>query len=129
MFIDKINKKEKLTLHGDGSVLRCFMHVDDFVDAVELIIEKGNNKEIYNVATNEEHSVAKVTQMICDAMNISFKDNVISIKDRPFNDPKYDTQNDKILALGWKPSRNLKDELPKIIEWYSGNNNFFKQGK
>ena len=129
LFIDKINKGEKLTLHGDGSVLRCFMHVDDFVDAVELIIEKGNNKEIYNVATNEEHSVAKVTQMICDAMNISFKDNIINVKDRPFNDPKYDTQNDKILALGWKPSRNLKDELPKIIEWYSGNNNFFKQGK
>tara|TARA_R100000030_G_scaffold93093_1_gene79053 strand:- start:1506 stop:2432 length:927 start_codon:yes stop_codon:yes gene_type:complete len=127
LFIDKINRGEKLTLHGDGSVLRCFMHVDDFVDAVELIIEKGNNKEIYNVATNEEHSVASVTKMICDAMGISFEDNTINIEDRPFNDPKYDTSNDKILDLGWKPIRNLKDELPNIIEWYSSSNNFFKK--
>ena len=129
LFIDKINKGEKLTLHGDGSVLRCFMHVDDFVDAVELIIEKGSNKEIYNVATNEEHSVASVTKMICDAMGISFEDNTINVEDRPFNDPKYDTNNDKILSLGWKPKRNLRDELPEIIEWYSGNNNFFKKDK
>jgi dTDP-glucose 4,6-dehydratase len=129
LFIDKINKGEKLTLHGDGSVLRCFMHVDDFVDAVELIIEKGSNKEIYNVATNEEHSVASVTKMICDAMGIPFEDNTINVEDRPFNDPKYDTNNDKILDLGWKPIRNLKDELPNIIEWYSGDNNFFKNKK
>ena len=129
LFIDKINKGEKLTLHGDGSVLRCFMHVDDFVDAVELIIEKGSNKEIYNVATNEEHSVASVTKMICDAMGISFEDNTINVEDRPFNDTKYDTNNDKILDLGWKPIRNLKDELPNIIEWYSGDNNFFKNKK
>ena len=129
LFIDKINKGEKLTLHGDGSVLRCFMHVDDFVDAVELIIEKGSNKEIYNVATNEEHSVASVTKMICDAMGISFEDNTINVEDRPFNDPKYDTNNDKILDLGWKPIRNLKDELQNIIEWYSGDNNFFKNKK
>ena len=129
LFIDKINNGEKLTLHGDGSVLRCFMHVDDFVDAVELIIKKGSNKEIYNVATNEEHSVASVTKMICDAMGISFENNTINVKDRPFNDPKYDTNNDKILDLGWKPIRNLKDELPNIIEWYSGDDNFFKNKK
>jgi len=127
LFIDKINNGDKLTLHGDGSVLRCFMHVDDFVDAVLLVISEGHNKEIYNVATNEEHSVADVTRMICNAMNVSFEDNVISIKDRPFNDPKYDTQNNKILGLGWKPSHNLKDELPNMIDWYSGINNFFKK--
>ena len=127
LFIDKINNNKKLTLHGDGSVLRCFMHVDDFVDAVELIIENGRNKEIYNVATNEEHSVANVTRMICNAMNNSFENYVVYIEDRLFNDPKYDTQNEKILALGWKPKRSLINELPTIIKWYSGDKNFFKK--
>ena len=127
LFIDKINNGNKLTLHGDGSVLRCFMHVDDFVDAVLLIMSKGKNKEIYNVATNEEHSVADVTRMICNAMNVSFDDNVVYIEDRLFNDPKYDTNNEKILELGWKPKRNLKNELSAIIDWYSGTDNFFKQ--
>ena len=103
------------------------MHVDDFVDAVELIIEKGRNKEIYNVATNEEHSVANVTRMICNAMKKSFEKNVVYIEDRLFNDPKYDTQNEKILALGWKPKRSLINELPTIIKWYSGDKNFFKK--
>jgi dTDP-glucose 4,6-dehydratase len=127
MFIDKINNGQKLTIHGTGSVLRCFMHVEDFVDAVELVIEKGNNKEIYNVATNEEYSILKVSKMICDAMNVDFEKNKIHVADRPFNDPRYDTRNKKILNLGWKPKRNLKDELPNIVEWYSGDKNFFKK--
>jgi len=129
LFIDKINNGEKLTLHGDGSVLRCFMHVDDFVDAVLLVMSEGKDKEIYNVATNEEHSVADVTRMICNAMNVSYDDIVVNIEDRLFNDPRYNTNNEKILELGWKPKHNLKDELPGIIDWYSGTNNFFKQAK
>ena len=127
LFIDKINNKEKLTLHGNGSALRCFMHIEDFVDAVELVIAKGKNKEIYNVATNEEHSVLDVTKMICDEMGIKLEDNIQYIKDRPFQDPRYNTQNSKILKLGWKPSHSLKKSLPSIIKWYSGNDNFFKQ--
>ena len=125
LFIDKIKYKEKLTLHVDGSALRCFMHVDDFIDGVELIIKKGNNKEIYNIATNEEHSVLDVTKMICNEMGVKWRDNVEYVKDRLFQDPRYNTQNEKILKLGWKPKRNLKKELPGIIKWYLGKNNFF----
>ena len=127
LFIDKINNKEKLTLHGDGSALRCFMHVEDFINAVELVIARGENKEIYNVATNEEHSVLDVTKMICDKMGVKLEDNVRYIEDRLFQDPRYNTQNSKILKLGWKPSHTLKNSLPSLVKWYSGDDNFFKQ--
>lgn len=127
LFIDKINSKEKLTLHGDGSALRCFMHIEDFINAVELVISKGKNKEVYNVATNEEHSVLDVTKMICSEMGVKLENNVKYIKDRLFQDPRYNTQNNKILKLGWKPSHTLKKSLPSLVKWYSGNDNFFKQ--
>ena len=60
-------------------------------------------------------------------MKKSFEKNVVYIEDRLFNDPKYDKQNEKILALGWKPKRSLINELPTIIKWYSGDKNFFKK--
>ena len=126
-FIQQLKNNEKVTIQGDGSALRCFMHVEDFVDAVELVIARGENKEIYNVATNEEHSVLDVTKMICDEMGVKLEDNVRYIEDRLFQDPRYNTQNDKILRLGWKPSHTLKKTLPSIIKWYSGDDNFFKQ--
>ena len=54
-------------------------------------------------------------------------DNVKYIKDRLFQDSRYNTQNNKILKLGWKPSHTLKNSLPSLIKWYSGDDNFFKK--
>ena len=48
-FITKLQDNEKLTIHGTGEQVRYFLNADDFVDAVELVMDKGENKNIYNV--------------------------------------------------------------------------------
>lgn len=118
-FIQLLNNNEKLTIHGDGSVQRNFLHVDDFVDAVEVVYEKGRSRNIYNVSTEEEYEIIQVTKMICDAMNVKFDDVVEYIEDRPFNDPCYHSKNDKLKALGWMPQKTLRDSLPELVVHYS----------
>ncbi len=118
-FIKSINNNEKLTIHGDGSVQRNFLHVDDFVDAVEVVYAKGENRNIYNVSTDEEYTIMRVTEMICDAMNVNVADVVEYVEDRPFNDPCYHSMSDKLRKLNWVPKRNLKDSLPELVEYYS----------
>ena len=54
------------------------------------------------------------------------KDWLEYVEDRPFNDKRYSISSSKIKNLGWKPERNLLEDLPSIIEWYNKNYNLFK---
>ena len=43
------------------------------------------------------------------------------VNDRPFNDSRYAVDDSKIRNLGWSCKRNLKEDLPSMIDWYSKN--------
>ena len=48
------------------------------------------------------------------------------VKDRPFNDKRYSINISKIKSIGWKPKRDLRNEIENIISWYSKNYKIFK---
>ena len=48
-------------------------------------------------------------------------------KDRLYNDKRYSVSSKKIRKLGWKPKRNLLEDLPMIIKWYQKNYKIFKK--
>ena len=125
-FITKLQDNEKLTIHGTGEQVRYFLNADDFVDAVELVMEKGENKNIYNVSTDESYTVIEVTKMICDGMGKNFDECVEYVEDRPFQDPIYLSNSDKLRSIGWKPKRSLKETLHELIIWYTHERDFFK---
>ena len=52
-------------------------------------MDKGENKNIYNVSTDESYTVIEVTKMICEGMGKNFDDCVEYVEDRPFQDPIY----------------------------------------
>ena len=124
-FIKKLQNNEKLPIHGSGEQVRFFLNVDDFVDAVEVVMDKGENKNIYNVSTDESYNVLEVTKMICDLMDKDVDDCVEYVDDRPFQDPIYLSNSDKLRNIGWKPKRSLKETMPELIDWYTKNRNFF----
>lgn len=124
-FIYHLEDGEKLPLQGSGEQTRNFLHVEDFVDAVETVINNGENKSIYNVSTDEEYSIVDVSKMICDAMGYSFNGIVEYVEDRPFNDPCYHSKSEKLRKLGWIPKFNLKEHLPHLIDWYINNREIF----
>jgi len=124
-FIYHILDNEKLPIHGDGRQTRNFLNVTDLVDALELIIEKGKNKNIYNVSTDEEYPIIDVTKMLCESMNTNIDDVIEYVEDRPFNDPCYHSKNGKLLDLGWKPKYTLKGYLSELVDWYIKNRSMF----
>ena len=124
-FITRLQDDKKLTIHGSGKQVRYFLNVDDFVDAVEVVMDKGVNKNIYNVSTDESYTVLEVTKMICDNMGKDFNDCVEYVDDRLFQDPIYLSNSDKLRSLGWSSTRTLKQTLPKLIDWYTSKENFF----
>ena len=47
-------------------------------------------------------------------------------KDRLYNDKRYSVSFNKMKKLGWKPKRNLLNDLPMIVKWYKKNYRIFK---
>ena len=117
-FIRLLKNNEKCTIHGTNSanVRRAFMHVEDVVDAVEVVWKKGVQGEVYNIASDDELSVMDVTKLIIKTLkNTEDYDEWIDyIEDRPFNDQRYYICAKKLKALGWSQKRTREDLIKYI---------------
>jgi dTDP-glucose 4,6-dehydratase len=105
-FIKLLKNGNKCTLHGtiSSSVKRAFIHVDDVIDAVMTIYEKGTPCEIYNISSDYEFSVLDITKLIIKAVKNTeeYEEWMEVVEDRPFNDNRYFINSDKLKSLGWK---------------------------
>ena len=65
-FISLLKDNQKVTIQGDGSNVRSFLHSNDAVTAFEVIINKGKVGEIYNIGCDEnmEYSILDVTKLL-----------------------------------------------------------------
>ena len=114
-----------LQIHGNGSNLRHYLSAIDFASAIELLSTKGEEGQAYNIASDLELSNLEVADLIKDQFH-NKKINIEHVDDRPFNDSRYAVNDKKLRKLGWNPKRNLKADLPEIVEWYKNNLDWFK---
>ena len=115
---------KKININGDGSNVRCFLSVYDFIDAILLLIKKKTNG-IYNVGNHHEYRNLEVAKLICNLLEKDFKKEIKFVKDRPFNDKRYSIKTEKIKKIGWRPKKSLIKDLPYIISWYKKNLKLF----
>jgi dTDP-glucose 4,6-dehydratase len=119
-FIKLLNENKKVTIQGNGSAVRAFLHSSDTVSAFEIILEKGMIGEIYNIGcdNNMEYSVLNIAHILIKMIKNTdnFDEWIEYIKDRPFNDQRYYISNDKIKSLGWSIKMNLFDGLKECIK-------------
>lgn len=108
-----LKENEKCTIHGSKSatVKRAFMHVDDVVDAVDVIWRRGVPGEVYNIASDDELTVMEVTQLIIETIKgtKNYEDWITYVEDRPFNDQRYYICAKKLKDLGWSQKKTRKD--------------------
>ena len=118
-FIQQLQANQSVTIQGDGSSVRGFLHVDDTVRAFEAILEKGVIGQIYNIGCddNMEYSVLQIAHMLIGLIKPGepVERWINWIEDRPFNDSRYYISNVKLKELGWVPQINLIDGIKKLI--------------
>jgi UDP-glucose 4,6-dehydratase len=112
---------QKFTVHGNGMNRRRYLAVQDFADAIVLLLQRGELGEIYNVGSDCEYTNLEIVDIIAEELGISAEQNTIFIADRPFNDFRYAVNCDKLRALGWKRRYQLEDKLPEVVDWYREN--------
>lgn len=119
-FIMQLKNNQKVTIQGDGSTVRAFLHVYDTVKAFDCIINNGIIGEIYNIGCDEnmEYSVMDIAKILIKLIkNTDDYDKWITyIEDRPFNDARYYISNDKVKKLGWFITIKLIDGLKELVK-------------
>jgi len=122
LFIKQLNESKKVTIQGDGSNVRAFLHVNDVCDAFSLILEKGVVGEIYNIGSDEdsEYSVTEIAQMLIRMIKRTddYARWTEYIADRPFNDKRYYISNNKVKELGWTISVDFIEGLDELVKSY-----------
>ena len=119
-FIELLNENKKVTIQGDGSNVRAFLHAEDTARAFECILEKGGIGEIYNIGCDEgmEYTVLEVAKLLIKLIkNTENYDEWIEyVEDRPFNDARYYISNKKVKDLGWDIKINFIDGINKLLK-------------
>jgi len=120
LFITNALENKALPIYGDGKNVRDWLYVTDNCKAIELIMEKGENGEVYNVGAGNEKNNLEITDIILKKLNKS-KDLMKFIEDRKGHDRRYALNTDKLAKLGWKPDTSFKKAMVETIQWYIDN--------
>jgi UDP-glucose 4-epimerase len=108
IFADKYKKGESLTVRLPGTQKRNFTHVDDIVDGLLLVGEKGEGDE-YGLGHLDAYSILEVAEM--------FGGNIEMLEERPGNRQTSGVDIDRAYReLGWEPKRTLPDYIAYLKE-------------
>ncbi len=122
-----------LPVYGNGSNIRDWLHVEDHVRALHLILAKGRVGEKYNVGGRNERSNLQVVERVCELLDelrpterprrelISF------VTDRPGHDRRYAIDATKLEGeLGWRAYEGFDSGTEKTVRWYLDNEDWWR---
>jgi dTDP-glucose 4,6-dehydratase len=115
-------------VYGDGSNVRDWLYVEDFVDGLIALLERGRPGEKYSFGGGHERTNLEVAELICAILDrmapigqprralISF------VPDRPGHDLRYATNPAKAhTELGWRARTDFESGLALTVQWYLEN--------
>jgi UDP-glucose 4-epimerase len=125
VFLDAIANGREIEIHGDGLQTRCFIHVDDLVEAVARAVERPEaNGQILNVGTTEEVTIRGLAELMfrlsglpgsLQARHVSYESFTANYEDVRRRIPDL-TKMRRI--LGYEPRVSLEDGLGRLWAWY-----------
>ncbi|AOQ23308.1 dTDP-glucose 4,6-dehydratase 2 [Moorella thermoacetica] len=107
-----------IPVYGDGQNVRDWIHVEDHCRALDLVLQKGQAGEVYNIGAKNEHTNLDIVKTILRLMNKP-ESLITFVKDRPGHDRRYAIEPSKIeAALSWQPLVDFTSGLKDLITWY-----------
>lgn len=139
LIINNILSGKKLPVYGDGMNVRDWLYVEDHCKAIDIVIRKGREGEVYNVGGHNEMTNIDIVRLtiktIHDIMEQEpeyrkvlktdregidwINDDLITfVKDRLGHDQRYAIDPTKIHdELGWLPETPFAKGIVKTIRW------------
>ena len=126
LMINNIINNKPLPVYGKGENIRDWLYVEDHVEAIDLILHKGEIGSTYNIGGNNEYKNIDIIYKL-----IEFTDRVLGrpektskklinfVTDRLGHDFRYAIDATKIKdELGWTPKTSFDEGIKNTIEYY-----------
>lgn len=113
------NAKDSVTLWGDGSAMREFLHVDDLAEACYVCMQNYDEAGHINVGTGEDVTIKELAETIASV--VDFIGDIEWDTTKPNGTLRKVMNVDRIKALGWEPQISLHDGISKTYKWYKEN--------
>ncbi len=120
LFITNALEDKKLPIYGDGKNVRDWIFVEDHCNAIDVVLQKGADGEVYNIGAGNEKTNLEITHFILDFLDKS-RDLMTFVPDRLGHDRRYSLNCDKLRALGWQPDHSFETGMEETIRWYVEN--------
>ncbi|MDQ0660065.1 dTDP-glucose 4,6-dehydratase [Paenibacillus sp. W2I17] len=121
LMISRALNDEALPIYGDGLNIRDWLYVEDHCSAIDLVIHKGRNGEVYNIGGNNERTNVHIVETILE--QLGKPESLIQyVQDRLGHDRRYGIDPTKTMTeLGWKPKYIFETGIKETIQWYLDN--------
>jgi nucleoside-diphosphate-sugar epimerase len=119
--LPKFKDKIRFSIQGTGQETRAFVYIDDFIDGLMCVLEKGAHMGIYNIGTQEEVSMETVARLIGHHFNRDVEIVPGSLSAGSVSRRCPDIT--KLELLGYKPKISLHNGVRPVVEWYTQNIN------
>jgi dTDP-glucose 4,6-dehydratase len=127
LMVSRALANQHLPVYGDGRQVRDWIHVQDHCRALDLVLRKGQEGEVYNIGGECELENISVARKILKAVDRR-EDLLKFVTDRPAHDRRYALDCSKLKnALGWAPTCNFDQGLVETIHWYQANSAWLEE--
>jgi len=115
-FIVQALEGRPITVYGDGSQSRSFCFVDDLIEGIFRLFQRGGADPV-NIGNDGEFTVLELAEKVTKLVNAS---STVVLEPLPVDDPKQ-RQPDLSLArasLDWAPTVTLDEGLARTVEYF-----------
>ena len=120
LFITNAFDNIPVPLYGEGLNIRDWLHVMDHCRGIDVVIERGQTGEVYNIGGGNEVRNVDLTHML-----LRFAERpeslIKNVQDRKGHDQRYSLDTAKLRALGWQPEVPFEEGLKDTVRWYREN--------
>jgi dTDP-glucose 4,6-dehydratase len=122
MCIKKVLNDEEILIHSDStktiSGSRFYIHARNVAAAVHFLIDRFEQREIYNIVGEKEISNLKLAELISIMLGKPLRYRMIDFHScRPGHDLRYALDGEKMKDLGWTVPMRFKESLKRVVEW------------
>ena len=126
LMITRALADESLPVYGNGLNVRDWLHVEDHCAALDLVMRKGREGEVYNVGGHNERTNLEVVKTVLKELGKP-ESLITYVKDRPGHDRRYAIDPTKIHnELGWLPATTFDDGIRRTVRWYLDHQDWWK---
>lgn len=112
---------------GDGLHVRQWLHVQDFIQAIGLLLKEAEPETVYNVSPRHDPEITNLALARWLVSYLGLSENLAQVSpyDRPNHDRRYAVDAAKVRALGWAPG-DVWTRLATTVKWYQENRSWWE---